>query len=198
MTGLVLASGSMARAQMLAGAGMPFRAETAALDEEAIRARLIGQRHPPSAIADTLAEAKAMDRSLANPDALVLGADQILVFEGECVSKSSTLGEAKALLRRLRGNLHRLVGAVVLVHNGEPVWRHLDTATLWMRPFSDDFLDEYLAAEGEALLSSVGCYRLEGRGIQLFSRIEGDYFTILGLPLLAVVSALREHGIVSQ
>lgn len=198
MTELVLASGSVVRAQVLANAGIPFRVEPSSVDEEIIKARMIAEGRQPREIADALAEAKALDRSRANPEALVLAADQILVFEGECISKARSLSEAAFLLRRLRGTLHRLVSAVVLAQNGEAVWRDVETATLWMRPFSDDFLNEYLATEGEVLLSSVGCYRLEGRGIQLFSRIEGNYFTILGLPLLHVLPALREHGIVSQ
>jgi septum formation protein len=198
MTELVLASASAVRAKILGHAGVPFRMTPATVDEEAIKARLIGEGRQPREIADALAEAKAVGGSRANPDALVLGADQILVFEGECISKSATLAAANALLRRLRGNLHRLVSATVLMHNGEPLWRHLDSATLWMRDFSDAFLDDYLASEGESLLSSVGGYRLEGRGAQLFSRIEGDYFTILGLPLLPVLAALREQGVVSR
>jgi septum formation protein len=197
MTELVLASASAVRATVLKHAGVHFRIEPAAINEEAIKTRLIGEGRSPREIADALAEAKALERSVANPDALVIGADQILVYEGECISKSRTLDDAAKLLRRLRGNLHRLVGAVVLAQKGEPVWRHLDTATLWMREFSDAFLNEYLAAEGESLLVGVGCYRLEGRGIQLFTRIEGDHFAILGLPLLPLLAALRERGLVT-
>ena len=198
MTELILASASSVRASVLKNAGIPFRIEPAAIDEETIKAGLFGQGRQPREIADALAEAKALDRSRAIPDALVLGADQVLVFENECISKSSSLEDARRLLRRLRGNLHRLISAMVLTQNGEPVWRHLETATLWMRQFSDAFLDTYLADEGQSLLGGVGCYRLEGRGIQLFTRIEGDYFAILGLPLLPLLSALRERGVVPK
>ena len=198
MTELVLASASAVRATVLKNAGVPFRIEPATVDEDAIKTRLTGERRQPREIADALAEAKALDRSRANPGALVLGADQILVFEGECISKSPSLEDAKALLERLRGDVHRLVSAVVLAQDGQPIWRHLETSTLWMRNFSDVFLDDYLAQEGEALLSGVGCYRLEGRGIQLFARIEGDHFAILGLPLLPLLVALREHGVVAS
>lgn len=198
MTELTLASGSAARAQMLANAGIPFRVELPSVDEDALKVALIGQGRQPRAIADTLAEAKALSRSIVNPDALVLGADQILVFEGECIGKSPSLAEAGELLRRLRGRMHRLISAAVLAQNGAPVWRHLDTASLWMRDASDAFIESYIAQEGESLLAGVGCYRLEGRGIQLFARVEGDYFTILGLPLLPVLTALRERGIVAQ
>lgn len=198
MTELVLASASTVRARILECAGVTFQVSPAAVDEEAIKAQLIAEGRQPREIADALAEAKALDRSRANPEALVLGADQLLVFEGECISKSTSLGSATALLRRLRGNLHRLVSAVVLLQNGVSIWRHIDGATLWMRDFSDAFLEDYLAKEGESLLGSVGCYRLEGRGVQLFSRIEGDYFAILGLPLLPVLAALREHGVLCR
>src|SRR5436309_14529881 len=137
MTELVLASTSAARAQILANANVPFGIERASVDEEPIKAHMVAEGRQPREIADTLAGAKALERSRANPDALVLGADQILVYEGECINKSRSLVEAAILLRRLRGNLHRLITAVVLAQNGQPVWRHLDTSTLWMREFSD-------------------------------------------------------------
>jgi len=198
MSELVLASASAVRASVLKNAGIPFHIEPASIDEEAIKTNLMGQGRQPREIADALAEAKALDVSRANPDALVLGADQILVFENGCISKSSSLADARTVLLRLRGNLHRLISALVLAQNGEPVWRHLETATLWMREFSDAFLDTYLADEGQSLLGGVGCYRLEGRGSQLFTRIEGDYFAILGLSLLPLLSALRERGVVPK
>jgi len=127
----------------------------------------------------------------------VLGADQILVLDKELVSKCENLKEAEDLLRRLRGRSHTLISALVLARGGAAIWRHVGQATLAMRDFSDDFLDDYLVREGEALLSGVGCYKLEGRGIQLFTRIDGDYFTILGLPLLPLLSVLREQAVIS-
>jgi septum formation protein len=131
------------------------------------------------------------------PDALVLGADQVLAFDGALVSKCASLGEARDLLRRLRGRTHQLISALVLAKAGGAIWRTVETATLKMRDFSDRFLDDYLAAEGEELLKGVGCYRLESRGAQLFERVEGDYFTVLGLPLQPLLAALRQHGIVA-
>ena len=147
-------------------------------------------------MADALAELKAI-RPRAG-DALVIGADQTLDFEGELIDKAETIEEARERLKRLRGKSHKLHAGVVVAQGGQPIWREMQTATLWMRPFSDDFLDTYLAREGEAALSSVGCYRLEDVGVQLFSRIEGDYFTILGLPMLGLLDLLRRHGVLTS
>ncbi|HEY2070510.1 MAG TPA: Maf family protein [Rhizomicrobium sp.] len=192
MTALILASASTIRARLLADAGVPFEAMPARVDEDAVKDSL----HDPAAVAETLAEMKALRVSASHPGSLVLGADQVLAFEDTVVSKSDTLAEARALLLRLRGKEHRLIGGAVLARDGAPVWRHVGIAKLWLRDFSEAFLDDYLARDGEAALSSVGCYRLEGLGVQLFSRIEGDYFSILGLPLLPLLAALREQGVV--
>lgn len=194
MTRLILASASTIRATLLENAGVPFEIIPARVDEDAVKHSLHGK---PAWVAETLAEMKALRISALQPDALVLGADQVLAFEDEIVSKSADLDEARMLLRRLRGKNHQLVGAAVLAKDGQAVWRHVETAQLWLRDFSDAFLEDYLAAEGEAALSSVGCYRLEGPGVQLFSRIEGDYFSVLGLPLLALLAALREHAVIA-
>jgi septum formation protein len=136
--------------------------------------------------------------SSSHREALVLGADQVLVFEQELVSKSADISQARNLLRRLRGRKHELIGAAVLAKGGIPVWRYVESATLTMRDFSDALLEDYLAGEGEAVLDSVGCYQLEGRGAQLFANIEGDYFSILGLPLLPVLAALRDQGVMAS
>lgn len=194
MTRLILASASTIRAKLLEHAGVAFETVPARVDEDAVKHSLRGK---PVQVAETLAEMKALRISVAQPDALVLGADQVLAFEDEIVSKSANLNEARTLLRRLRGKSHQLIGAAVLAKDGQAVWRHVETAQLWLRDFSDAFLENYLAAEREAALSSVGCYRLEGPGVQLFSRIEGDYFSILGLPLLALLAALREHAVIA-
>lgn len=197
MSGLVLASASAVRARVLESAGVGFDIRPAHVDEEAVKDSLLAAGAGMRDVADALAELKALKVSSSQPDVFVLGADQVLAFEGELVSKCASLEEARTLLRRLRGRKHELISGLVLAKAGAPVWRHVESAALWMREFSDSFLDEYLAGEGEPLLKGVGCYRLEGRGAQLFERVEGDYFTVLGLPLVPLLGALRQHGIVA-
>lgn len=194
---LILASASEVRARVLRNVGIAFDVRPAHVDEDAVKDSLLASGAPLRDVADALAELKAVRISNAAPDALVLGADQVLAFEGGLVSKCESLEEARNLLRRLRGKTHELISALVLAKGGSPIWRHVDTARLTMRDFSDNFLDDYLAAEGEGLLKGVGCYRLEGRGPQLFDRIEGDYFTVLGLPLVPLLAVLRQHGMVA-
>lgn len=197
MTRLILASASEVRARVLKGAGVDFDIHPAHVDEEAVKDSLLAAKAPLRDVADALAELKALRVSANRPDALVLGADQVLAFEGELVNKCASLDEARTLLRRLRGRSHQLISALVLAKAGGAIWRTAETATLKMRDFSDRFLDDYLASEGEELLKGVGCYRLESRGAQLFERVEGDYFTVLGLPLQSLLAVLRQHGIVA-
>ncbi|MBP7650812.1 MAG: Maf family protein, partial [Phenylobacterium sp.] len=142
---------------------------------------------------DALAELKAVKISRSRPG-FVIGADQTLEFEGGLYDKAETVEAARARLKLLRGKPHQLHSAVVVARDGQPIWREVATCTLTMRDFSDDFLEAYLIAEGEEALGSVGCYRLESHGAQLFSKIEGDYFAILGLPLLGLLDLLRKHG----
>ena len=194
----ILASASEARAKVLRGAGVAFAVEAAGIDEAVLKTELLSQRKTPQLIAAALAEAKAMQVSRANPGAIVLGADQILEFDGELVSKCADLAAARSLLRRLRTKSHRLISALCLAEAGKVQWAFSDTATLWMRRFSDDFLERYLSTEGAVLLTGVGCYRLEGRGAQLFERIEGDYFSILGLPLQPLLAELRRKGVIAS
>jgi septum formation protein len=195
---LILASASRSRARMLEAAGVPFEIVPAHVDEESVKQSLLAENAPARDVADALAELKALRISTKHPNALVLGADQVLVFGSELISKCESLDEAAALLRRLRGKSHELISAAVLAKDGAPIWRHVAKATLWMRNFSDEFLKDYLAGEGDGLLAGVGCYRLEGRGAQLFEKIDGDYFTILGLPLVPLLTALREQGILEK
>ena len=191
---IVLASQSRSRAKLLEAAGVPFVAVPARVDEEEVRRSLLSDGQDGAAIAEVLAELKALRISSSRPQDLVIGADQILSFEGEVIAKCASLKDAEALLRRLRGRKHLLAGSVVLARNGAPIWRHRSKVQLSMRDFSDAFLFDYLREEGEGLLESVGCYRFEGRGIQLFDAAAGDYFAILGLDLLPLLAALREQG----
>lgn len=191
---LVLASGSASRARMLAAAGVAFLRDPADIDEAA----LMTPDTDAGAMALTLAGVKALSVTRRHPGALVLGGDSILDFDGEHISKSPDVTAAKALLARLSGRSHRIVSAAVLARNGEVVWRHVGEGSLTMRPLGGAFLDAYLAAQAPAVLASVGCYHLEGRGAQLFDRIEGDFFSILGLPLLPVLAALRTQGLLSS
>ena len=193
---MILASASQVRARVLRAAGIEFAVVAARVDEDALKQSMLAQKAAPPAIADALAETKAVRVSASRPGELVLGADQVLILDGELISKCETLEEARALLMRLRAKQHQLVSALVLAKDGAAIWRRVESASLTMRNFSEDFLDDYLTREGESLLAGVGCYKLEGRGIQLFSRIDGDYFCILGLPLLPLLSALREQAVI--
>ena len=191
---VILASKSAARRAVLTGAGVAFEAVVAGVDEDAVKTAMLAKGASPRDVADALAEIKALKVS-ARRSGLVIGSDQTLEFEGALHDKALTLAEARDRLRAMRGKPHQLHSAVVVAQDGVPIWRETVSARLTMRDFSDGFLDDYLAAEGEALLGSVGCYRLEALGAQLFSKIEGDYFTILGLPLLGLLDLLRRHGV---
>ena len=190
---LILASKSAARRAMLEGAAVPFTVHVADVDEDAIKARLAD--HDAADLAVELARAKALAVSRHHEDAWVLGADQTLAFDGGLVSKAKSLEAAWTRLMQMRGRSHQLHSGAALARNGQIFWSGADTATLTMRDFSDAFLDSYLATEGEGLLSCVGSYRLEGMGSQLFERVEGDYFTVLGLPLWPVLAELRRAGV---
>lgn len=190
---LILASKSAARRAMLTDAGVPFSVQIADVDEDAVKST-----HDPAdpvGLAVELARVKALAVSRRDPDAWVLGADQILAFEGGLVSKVRSLEAARGRLATMRGRVHHLHSGAALARNGQIVWSGVDTATMRVRDFSDGFLDAYLAAEGEGLLACVGSYRLEGMGSQLFESIEGDYFTVLGLPLWPVLAELRRAGV---
>lgn len=194
---IILASKSQARTSVLTGAGVPFEVAVAGVDEDAVKTAMLAQGASPRDVADALAELKAVKISRGRPG-FVIGADQTLEFEGGLYDKAETLEAARDRLKLLRGKPHQLHSAVVVAKDGAPIWREVVSATLTMRDFSDGFLEDYLASEGEHALGSVGCYRLEGPGAQLFSRIEGDYFAILGLPLLGLLDLLRRHGAVAQ
>ena len=192
---LILASRSAARRAMLTDAGVSFAVEDAGVDEDAIKLALSDAA--PTDLAVELAAAKALAVSRAKPQAWVLGADQTLSFDGGLVSKAKSLDEARVRLGQMRGRTHHLHSGAALAHDGAVVWSGVDTVEMRMRDFSDAFLDAYLAAEGEALLSCVGAYRLEGMGSQLFEAVQGDYFTVLGLPLWPVLAELRRSGVIA-
>ena len=192
---IILASQSASRRAMLAAAGVDFSAEAAGVDEDAVKAAMIGEGTDGRRLADALAELKAVKVSRRHPTALVLGCDSTVAAEdGALIDKAESRAESRAQLQALRGTTHKLTSAAVVALGGEPIWRHVDTAKLTMRPFSDAFLESYLDAEWPAIGGCVGGYRLEGLGAQLFSRIDGDHFTILGLPLLPLLDWLRVRG----
>jgi septum formation protein len=191
---LVLASGSAARRQMLEAAGLAFEVDVPRVDEEAAKASLRGEGLKPRDQADALAELKALSVSRGRK-AFVIGADQMLALGSEVFDKPKSAAEAREHLLRLRGQTHELITAAVVAREGAIIWRHIDTPKLKMRAFSDAFLDDYLSRAGERVLHSVGAYQLEGLGAQLFERVEGDYFSVLGLPLLPLLAFLRQHGI---
>lgn len=194
---LILASGSAARRRMLEAAGLAFSVERPRVDEEAAKGSFRSEGMPARDQADALAELKALSVSGLR-EGFVIGADQMLSLEGEVFDKPRNVDEARAHLLRLRGCTHELITAAVVAREGTVIWRHIDTPRLTMRSFSDAFLDDYLARAGGDVLSSVGAYKLEGLGAQLFERVEGDYFSVLGLPLLPLLSFLREHGIAQR
>ena len=188
---ITLASKSAARTQVLSAAGVSFEAIGAGVDEGVIKDELLANGAGPREVAEALAERKAL---AANRPGLVIGADQTLDLDGRLFDKAETLEEARERLQFLRGKTHKLHSAVAVARDGQIIWRETPAATLTMRDFSDAYLDAYLARHGEGLLGSVGCYRLEDDGVQLFEAIDGDYFTILGLPLMGLLDLLRREG----
>lgn len=194
MSRLILASASPTRQALLKAAGVDFAVNPARVDEQGVTAGLLSQGKDPGAIARGLAEAKALAISRQNPRDTVLGADSVLVLEGELIDKSPDLKSLRAELARLSGKTHWLISAASLARDGHITWHHVAEARLTMRSLSEAFIDDYLAREGEAVLGSVGGYHFEGLGAQLFDHVEGDYFSILGLPLLPVLKELRAQG----
>jgi nucleoside triphosphate pyrophosphatase len=195
---IVLASASRARRELLAAAGLAFAVDPADVDEPAIKQRLAAEGNgDPVEVARVLARAKAENVSARHAGTLVVGADQVLALGDELLTKAKDETEARAALQKLRGRTHVLHAAVALAQDGKTVWEHAGTARLTVRDFSDAFLDAYLVRAGDLVTQSVGAYQLEGVGVQLFDAIEGDYFTILGLPLLELLTQLRTRGVIA-
>ena len=195
---LLLASASEIRLTLLRNAGLIVTAQPARIDETAIRLSLQADHANPRDIADTLAELKARKLALRNPTALVLGCDQVLALGDHIFAKPETAAQARHQLIQLRNQTHQLHAALVLYHQGQPIWRHIGTAKLTMRDFTDAYLDAYLSRWWPAVATSVGAYQLESEGIRLFSAVEGDYFTILGLPLLPLLAYLSLRGFIES
>lgn len=193
---LILGSGSRARYEILKSAGLAFTVLPADVDENAVRETLLSDNEniDPVDVAEVLARVKGEAVSAENPDNLVIAADQVLALGSEIFTKADNMEAAREALKRLRGQTHQLHSAVVLAEDGEVTWAHVETADLTMRDFSTTFLSEYLVKSGDAVCQSVGGYQLEGMGVQLFEKVDGDYFTILGLPLFPLLAELRKRG----
>ena len=193
---LVLASASRSRAFLLEAAGIPYRCDPARIDEEAVKSSLLAEGARPQVVAEALAEMKALRVSARHPDALCLGADQTLTHDGRLHDKPTDLQMARAQLLTLRGGEHQLDTVAVVAREGRAIWRSAGQARIRMRMFSEEFVDGYLHGIGEAAFSSPGAYQIEGTGVQLMDRVEGDHSVILGLPLLPLLAFLREWGVV--
>jgi septum formation protein len=195
---IILASGSAIRAQLLVRAGVAFTTEVPRLDESAIRDAMVAENATPRDIADTLAEMKAQRIAARAPDAIVIGCDQVLCLGSQIFAKALSIDDARAQLQSLRNRQHQLLSAVVVYQGDRPLWRHVGVARMTMADFSDAWLDDYLGRNWTSVRDAVGCYKLEEEGVRLLSRIEGDYFTVLGLPLIDLLSYLALRGTIAS
>jgi len=195
-TSLVLASGSQIRAQLLRNAGLDFTVQVARIDEDAVKEALLAENAPPRDIADTLAEMKARKIADKVPDAIVIGCDQVLAHGTTILSKPASRAEALDQLRSLRASQHMLLSAAVIFHDGKPVWRHVGQVRLRMRDVSDQYLDGYISRNWDDIRHSVGAYQVEAEGARLFHSVDGDYFNVLGMPLLELLAFLTLRGVI--
>lgn len=195
---LVLASGSAIRAQLLTNAGIEFTVHTARLDEETIKNSLISEAASPRDIADALAEMKARKVGDKYPDAMVIGCDQVLDLKRKILSKPKTDQDALDQLKALRGQRHHLLSAAVIYQNGQPIWRHVGQVRLQMRDATDEYLQSYVDRNWDSIRHAVGSYKLEEEGVRLFSNIDGDYFNVLGMPLIELINFLTLRGVIEK
>lgn len=193
---IILASGSEIRAKLLTQAALDFEVQIARVDEDSIKAAMLAEQAPPRDIADCLAEAKARRVSQKNPQALVIGCDQVLTFDGAILSKPASPEEAISQLTAMSGKRHELLSAAVVYQDGKPIWRYVGTVKLTMRALSEGFINDYVARNWESIRHSVGGYKLEEEGVRLFQRVEGDFFHVLGMPLLELLSFLSIRGVI--
>lgn len=195
---LILASGSFIRQSLLTNAKVSFDVNVPRIDEETIKDAFLAEGTSPRDIADALAEGKARKISMKMPETTVLGCDQVLSFRGRLFSKPTTPDEARAQLAELNGERHKLLSAAVIYEGGEPKWRHIGEVKLQMKQNSDVYLDDYVTRNWDSIRHSVGGYKLEEEGVRLFSRIDGDHFNVLGLPLLEILGYLGQTGVISS
>jgi len=195
---IILASGSSIRAQLLENAGVPFSVQVARVDEETMKRALLAEEATPRDIADALAEMKARKVSDKNSGSMVLGCDQVLDFDGQLLSKPETPEDALSQLKMMRGKRHMLLSAAVIYQDGEPIWRHVGQVRLRMRMSSDAYLRGYIDRNWDSIRHAVGAYKLEEEGVRLFATIDGDYFNVLGMPLLELLNYLAVKGVIDQ